>query len=320
MHLFDKEISPVVYAAAHGHEDVVQILLKKNDATRDMHRGVLQDALYCAVKKRRQSTVKLLITRRSNELFVMKDVIRENDIEALSFLLDNSITPDASFRKCSKKTSALMEATRCGKQEAVELLLVRGALLSQRDENYKSALYWAARRNDDCLVKLFLDKGDSNGESVLVEMAEEGSMFGALILIKNGVNINRALVSAAQGSSVVALKKLIEFGADPNATCRDLSALSAAILWCDGEEEAVKFLVESGASVSATDKDGRSPLFFAARRKMGSVVDLLLKNRADSSSVLNRLRELGDSDSLNMLTERLAAAQNTLHHYNMLQT
>jgi ankyrin repeat protein len=213
-----------------------------------------------------------------------------------------------------------MEATRCGKQEAVELLLVRGALLSQRDENYKSALYWAARRNDDCLVKLFLDKGDSNGESVLVEMAEEGSMFGALILIKNGVNINRALVSAAQGSSVVALKKLIEFGADPNATCRDLSALSSAILWCDGEEEAVKFLVESGASVSATDKDGRSPLFFAARRKMGSVVDLLLKNRADSSSVLNRLRELGDSDSLNMLTERLAAAQNTLHHYNMLQT
>ena len=86
--------------------------------------------------------------------------------------------------------------------------------------------------------------------------------------------IDEAFQSAIESDHRLAANLLIEKGADVNA------ALLFSTL--NGHEVAVKLLLKcEGVNLSFKDKDGRTPLSFAAENGNEAVVRLLVKNRAD---------------------------------------
>jgi len=76
------------------------------------------------------------------------------------------------------------------------------------------------------------------------------------------------------------LKRLLDQGMDPNA--RDRHLRRPALIWAAGygNIDAVQALVERGADIHATGKDGKTALHFATSKNHAEVCDVLLSRGA----------------------------------------
>ena len=120
-------IGPLMYAAWHGHRDVVELLLN-NDAGANVKHGELS-ALILAAENDHADIVQLLVKRGAN--------------------VDHAD---------SLGTTALIGATRRGKASAVAALIALGANLHHVDLRGNSALFYASRDRNEEIINL-LGKG-----------------------------------------------------------------------------------------------------------------------------------------------------------------
>lgn len=91
-----------------------------------------------------------------------------------------------------------------------------------------------------------------------------------------------ALMTASAYGSLDAMKMLIAAGADVNAK-NDFDA--TALMWCGAEPAKAKLLLDSGASVKAVSRAGRTPLLIiAAESGSSEVVKMLLARGADPNA------------------------------------
>jgi len=122
-------------------------------------------------------------------------------------------------------------------------------------------------------------------------------------------NGSTPLILAAYWAGAAEVKELLARGADPNA--RNDSGVAALIPATDNLETA-RLLVEAGADVTARTEAGDSALIVAARRAGAArVVAYLLDKGADISAstkdgatALHRAAESGDMDMLTLLLDR----------------
>ena len=140
-----------------------------------------------------------------------------------------------------KKKTPLMEATETGDVDSVSLLLENGADAQTVDINGISALHIAAEKGNESIVKLLIDKGNVDVNSIgksrrtALHLAAHFDHIGlAKLLLKAKAKLNIQdikgktplhLSAELKGSGIEMCTLLINAGADPTITADDDTAL-----------------------------------------------------------------------------------------------
>lgn len=96
------------------------------------------------------------------------------------------------------------------------------------------------------------------------------------------IPLEQQLAAAIDSGSVVAVRRVLAAGADPNASHEGTTPLVRAVR--RGKSYVVELLCREGAKVSAADSEGWTPLLWAIDAGEERVVRVLLKNGADANT------------------------------------
>ncbi|KAH0559215.1 hypothetical protein GP486_004272 [Trichoglossum hirsutum] len=282
--------SPLIFAACHGQENSVSILLKKGaDMNHPMGRyaGALCEAARCGNER----IVKMLLESGARETPALYYAVDHERYDIARLLVENGA--DVNARGGEDSAPLLAAARQDSRLKLMELLLRSGA-----DPNlqvpgfYGCALHCASFFSAVENVRLLLEAGakiDLLGEfgTALQIAATRGSETVVKLLLEKGADVNAqggkygtALQAAAEKRNGVIAKILLEAGADANISGGKYgSALRAA-------REEQGFYVEGSWTKQA-------------------MVDLLIEHGAtDSKAKRRRQRRVdGPSDSATPATE-----------------
>ena len=210
-------------------------------------------------------------------------------------------------------TTALHWAAHQGDRALVELLLDRGADATLSNDYGATALSVAAVEGDEQIIEALLDAGadvdspNPEGQTVLMVVARTGQVETARLLLARGANVNAteqwggqsALMWAAAQRQPQMVRLLVQHGAEVDARGRIhdwqrrvtaeprikilhfggfTPLLYAAREGCQGCIEA---LVEGGADIDLSDRDGITPLVLALLNRHFDAAAVLIEKGAD---------------------------------------
>lgn len=171
--------------------------------------------------------------------------------EVLRLLLDRGADPSVKSIGVTPYSSPLAEATRTGIESRLRLLIEHGT-------DVRSAGLGALEIAERAQCKECLD--------ILLEAADHKTLTQA------------ALRLAPPAGDGITVKRLLERGADPNATDPDGYSLLMLVASSDAiPVETVKTLIARGANLNAKNPDGKTALDLARLRGSTPVVGLLVK-------------------------------------------
>jgi hypothetical protein len=138
-----------------------------------------------------------------------------------------------NFEMSFEATGQLMNALQYGGSDnAIKLLLEKGANVNAKNNDGWCPLQLAAKRGDLGIVRLLLE----NGADVNAKDSDGGT----------------ALISAAKRGYVEIIKLLLEKGADIDAKIENVGTALAFAAWA-GQTNAVAFLLDKGSDINATN-------------------------------------------------------------------
>ena len=186
---------------------------------------------------------------------------------------------DVNAKTLSYNDSALMWAAYKGHLNIVRILVANGASLTDKQNGGQTA-EMIARREDrsDVVEYLSLLSGNEDVEIESMTPDQKNEQLFLDIINNNGTGVKNIIASG---------------GADVNArysiccTYRNATALICAS--CQGSYEAVISLVQKGANLEDTDRDGGTALIWAARAGFNNIVRYLLKKGAMINTATNHL-------------------------------
>lgn len=223
-----------------------------------------------------------------------------NSISARSACLYSGISP-------------LMYASEAGNTDTIHFLLGAGADINSESCNGKTALIYAVRSGNVDAARALIAAGADvnagyNGTFPLMEAVILDNLELSILLLESGANINtttqdpkgvqfstfRTALSSAKSVEIISL--LVQYGADVNyvasvVTMRIVATPSAAsmtplmdIARSNSDPNLLKALLTAGASVNATNLEGRTALMLAAQYNSNpDVIATLLEYGADAS-------------------------------------
>jgi ankyrin repeat protein len=227
--------------------------------------------------------------------------------EMLKAMLEAGGNANAAF---GEGETVLMTAARAGNADSVRLLLEHGADVEASEHWHgQTALMWAAMENHADIVQMLIDAGaDVHARSTKHDWVKISYSEGNVPKTRDLGGLT-ALQFAAREGSLESAEKLLDAGADANATepMYELTALQLAIV--NGHYKLAIRLIERGVGVDDGSLyvavDTRNLGFYAQRpnppEKDGDVTSL---------DVVNALLERGadaDAPYTNGLPEGLAA-------------
>ena len=175
----------------------------------------------------------------------------------------------------------LHRAAREGHKEVVEFLIANSADINAKDKMGRVPLHRAAREGREAIVEMLITKGaDINvkstsgsfkGETPLDEAIKRKRIALVSLLQKNGGKYGSITVAAKVGD-IEALRGFLAAGADLSV----FGPLSVAA--AGGHKECVELLIANGASVTAKNGYGSTPLHSASTKE---IAELLISNGAD---------------------------------------
>lgn len=192
--LDEEDAPPLVWAAAHGHQGAVQLLLGKGAELE-------QKAICWAAACGHLNTVKLLNTAGLN---MENDDDDQNDPKSpiiwaavhrhrhiIQYLLE-------AFPHLSNTIDLIHWCASTGLIDEVKLLLERGVDVNDCDIHYnRTALHWVAMSGDVEMAKFLLDNGadvnmvEDQGDLPIHYAIERGNIDVLKLLVEKGSDLNR---------------------------------------------------------------------------------------------------------------------------------
>ena len=197
-----------------------------------------------------------------------------------SLLLDKCSTQDTLNLKDSSGKSALCLASMQGHQHVVRLL-VRGKIeLEARCSQGRTALFWAVlNKHEDAVALLLLKGADPNA----TESRHPNALISPSKVSMNALHPPRQwktmLELAVEANNRDILVHLVDGGADIDALDgKGRTPLGTA---CElGREGLVTTLLEKGADSRKRDGSGKSPLEWAREMKQQSIICMLIEQES----------------------------------------
>ena len=187
--------------------------------------------------------------------------------------------------------SPVLKATANENVDTVKCLLKYKADVNISSNEGWSPLLMASEKGNLSLVRCLVqnnakvDQSTTQGKTPLYVAAMNGNNDVARYLLESGADVNKRVLGETplhisvwhEHDNVV--RTLLEHEADACLSSDDGSTpLSvAALVGFTNIDE----LLQKGADINATDKEGRSPLFIAARQGHLEIVQKLIQNKAD---------------------------------------
>ena len=164
---------------------------------------------------------------------------------------------------CEDIHEELQQVAREGNTDKVRRIFSSGMVdMRYMTERYGTPLLLAAKNGHKDVVKLLLDKG--------VEPDQ--------ICWNNGKSEWTPLQMAAKYGHKDVVQILLDRGAEPNMA--EFTPLLFNIIH-NGYKDVLQLLLDRGANPNMADRNGSSPLYYAAYKGHKAVVQLLLDRRAD---------------------------------------
>ncbi len=225
------------------------------------------------------------------------DLAEQRKLRYLAELLRHPERPELAVHA----TTALAEAVRSNRPEAVAAALAQGAAVNGRTGNGSTPLMLAAAAGNAEMVRLLAQKGgaldadNGGGATALVYAAAAGHLPVLRLLLESGAVVQQAgpggtaLAFAVREGQLEAARLLLEHGADANERVEGTPLLTQAI--SAEREDMARLLVASGAAIDVVNDDGRTPLQLACDKGYTDLVGELLARGADP----NHASEGGES-------------------------
>ena len=202
--------------------------------------------------------------------------------------------------------TSLHLAAECGNEKIVPILLDKHSNFNARSETGLSPLHVAVMNGNAGIVNLLLNRGapiyskDRRGKTPLcwsieqeqTEMIERLLNFEAPVFCKRAKYIPAleddysSLLTAVKMNKPEIVERLLNKGADVNTSWKNgTTPLHLAIE--NGSEDIIQLLLDHGANVTAVGKYGKTPLYCAVERESTKIVEILLNCVPKINSVLN---------------------------------
>ncbi|CAG8905346.1 unnamed protein product [Penicillium nalgiovense] len=193
---------------------------------------------------------------------------------------------------------------RNGRKSIIRTLFLHGAEIEARNHAQKTPLLHAISQSAIKQAQALVECGasimarDANGETALHLAASSSSWCSSLLgwLVETGADVNwvggkhsetpifNAIRKFYARQGMECIQTLLSLGADVQFRNMDgLTPLSLAVRM--GSIESTKILLEHGSCVNSRDKNGKSPLHYAAEAwNVHKIVKLLIQYGADVNS------------------------------------
>ena len=172
--------------------------------------------------------------------------------------------------------TALHAAVGAGNLAIVQLLVNNGAAVNAKDSYSETPLYHAASYGYLAIVEYLVGKN----ADITIASHDALTPYGVARLLGHTAVVNylrpkteEAFIDAAMNGNLAVVKSLVTSGISVDTKSSGFTALHRAA--SGGQLEVVKYLVGQGASLTATNSDGRTARDLAARGNLSSVVTYL---------------------------------------------
>ncbi|XP_046558351.1 ankyrin repeat and KH domain-containing protein mask-like [Haliotis rubra] len=222
----------------------------------------------------------------------LHEACRKGDLNRVMDILDQRLV-DINSRDEQHGRTPLMVAAKEGHCTMFQVLIFKGAKMSEVDNDCKNALHWACKGGHvgmvDCVLLKYRININAWSMQPLLQAAQRGYRDVVEFLVCTGSNVsqgddvgNNVLHFACRGRQLELVKYLVSQGSvDINSSNKhgNTPLMEAA---SRGHKDVFEFLVKMGANVSHVDDYGRNILHLASiYGRMEMVKHILSQNLVD---------------------------------------
>jgi len=203
------------------------------------------------------------------------------------------LSPSLAIAKEKTETTPLIEATARGDLAAVRKLVDKGAPIDETDNEGRTALTVAIRHGNKAIVKFMLERGaavngyvDSNGWSPLMQAIVYAPFITAELDAKNQTTITTPMPTPPNIQNEI-IELLLNHGASMEGTDRNGETV-LTLATQQGRASIVKQLIKHGAAIDRQNLAGQTALMLSCRDGDQKLVGFLVQSGADISIRDNR--------------------------------